>query len=476
MVKAGGSLVKLPKIDHSMAIAESAEGMKEREVHAFTIYEDQTFVAVLSWNGAHVALHLYKVGLKPDLTVTRTHVLHTPFTGGGVALSVVDDLIFTHNQSSGTSVFFDVGLSGESDGHIVHHNPISTPVTLGESSGSYPASWVMFVPDIVIDAKKGFMWEVKILLNDITQMKKTGFELPKVVGFLLQREKAKNVLLDVLYDWCSDPVQEELHAIGTAFNLINREYRGYLDSQMKMNLALPLSPFMRESHSCIDFGRQSDDDLDLVNLKSKVILDQADLYSNFFSPMLEAVCNHSNSKEKRKKIKRMVAILLEYSRSLEEHRIPVQHFLNELLINLLVQNSCWYQLHQLLQYLVIADSKPLACLLLSLENVYPPACQLALDMLSRLRNSVEEICEILLSKKRVLSALQFASDRGLLNSESFRSRKFLAAATSGIDMTKDTLDAESRLVFYSTYNFFKQRNLIQRGCEDYTEFYEKLFN
>ena len=63
--------------------------------------------------------------------------------------------------------------------------------------------------------------------------------------------------------------------------------------------------------------------------------------------------------------------------------ISFQHFLNELLINLLVRQKSFFLLHQLLQYHVISDSKPLACLLLSLENVYPASYQLALDMLAR---------------------------------------------------------------------------------------------
>ena len=58
-----------------------------------------------------------------------------------------------------------------------------------------------------------------------------------------------------------------------------------------------------------------------------------------------------------------------------------QHYLYELVINTLVYHSCFYQLHQFLQYHVLSDSKPLACLMLSLESVYPPAHQLALDML-----------------------------------------------------------------------------------------------
>lgn len=101
--------------------------------------------------------------------------------------------------------------------------------------------------------------------------------------------------------------------------------------------------------------------------------------------------------------------LLEYIRSLADLQIPAQHFLYELLINCLVLTDSYYQLHQLLQYHGVADSKPLACLLLSLENVYPAAPQLALDMLERLGTAKEEISEILLSKGEVLSSLRYAA-------------------------------------------------------------------
>lgn len=52
-------------------------------------------------------------------------------------------------------------------------------------------------------------------------------------------------------------------------------------------------------------------------------------------------------------------ILLEYIRSLTDYNIPVQHCIHELLINTLVLNKDFQQLHQILQYHVIADSKPL---------------------------------------------------------------------------------------------------------------------
>ena len=37
----------------------------------------------------------------------------------------------------------------------------------------------------------------------------------------------------------------------------------------------------------------------------------------------------------------------------------LQHYLYELIINVLVHNNCFYQLHQFLQYHVLSDSKPL---------------------------------------------------------------------------------------------------------------------
>jgi hypothetical protein len=96
----------------------------------------------------------------------------------------------------------------------------------------------------------------------------------------------------------------------------------------------------------------------------------------------------------------MVAVLTEYIRSLNFNHIKVEPFLHEMLINFLVRNNRFYQLHQLLQYHVVSDSVHVACQLLSLENTYPPAYQLALDMLKRLHTH-EEILEVLLTKQHV---------------------------------------------------------------------------
>jgi len=78
----------------------------------------------------------------------------------------------------------------------------------------------------------------------------------------------------------------------------------------------------------------------------------------------------------------------------------VYHYIYELVINLLVSNNRCYQLHQLMQYHVVRDSEHVACLLLSLVPKYPPAYQLAIDMLKRL-GTYEDIVEVLLVKQQV---------------------------------------------------------------------------
>ena len=113
-------------------------------------------------------------------------------------------------------------------------------------------------------------------------------------------------------------------------------------------------------------------------------MDQSDMYTHVLSVFVD-----SNDIPP----KRLVAVLIDYIRSLNQQRITVQHYLYEILINTLVLCNGFYQLHQLLQYHVISDSKPLACLMLSLEAGYPPAHQLALDMLKRLGTANEEIVE-----------------------------------------------------------------------------------
>ena len=65
----------------------------------------------------------------------------------------------------------------------------------------------------------------------------------------------------------------------------------------------------------------------LISLISQVILDQADLYTNLFSPLVEDFLSDrdvSSLDDSKPRPTRIVAIVMEYLRSREERQIPVQ--------------------------------------------------------------------------------------------------------------------------------------------------------
>ena len=57
----------------------------------------------------------------------------------------------------------------------------------------------------------------------------------------------------------------------------------------------------------------------------------------------------------------------------------------------------------------------MACLLLSLETVYPHARQMALDMMARLGTATLEIVEILLEQGDVVTALNYGKKEETCN-------------------------------------------------------------
>lgn len=97
------------------------------------------------------------------------------------------------------------------------------------------------------------------------------------------------------------------------------------------------------------------------------------------------------------------SLLVAYIRALARRKQQPQHQLSRLLVTTLVRRGKMSDLHQLIRHGAVADSKPLACLLLSLGNVHEGSTQLALDMLARL-GAVSEIHEVLFGQDAVLAA------------------------------------------------------------------------
>ncbi|RLU14782.1 hypothetical protein DMN91_012669 [Ooceraea biroi] len=431
-------------------------------VYVYTIHK---------WNDDHKKSHMLKLDV-----------------GGRFAINVVDNLIIVHHQASKTSMIFDIMLSGVSDGTVMHHTSVAVAKPIKPFNLKVPGATLSdqifpklgcFQPNIIIDVKLGCLWYIELRLETLVKLITDKIVL---VEFLMQRSNAKQILIQVLQSFMTQlPVS--LMEMPIIFDKLNSVYRNYLENEIQnqvtwqaFSLSLSLSTTSGNViHTCADFiyqlqmGTPLQNNVKNVttiadNFKYKLLLDQSDMYSHILSKFPE------NTIEP----KMVIWVLLEYIRSLAEHEIPVQHYLHELVITTLVHRKAYYQLHQLLQYHVVADSKPLACLLLSLENLYPAAHQLALDMLKRLGNAHEEIIEVLLSKD--ISCPPYGKVRSdpLHLSSLVSARKFLEAAKATDDAT----------LFHSVFKFFEQRNLrlhnttaFTRGehCQPYVQHFKYLF-
>lgn len=478
----GGYVYKLHKLEFD------GHELNDRDVAIVQLY-GRTYVAVIlhgkraTGNTSGDELHLFALSFKGGSggspSVSKTFVLKVPgeSSGGGLALNCVDDVLMVHSQPLFKTFFFDLCSTGDSDGTVtyllpaatgVFENPSDSSSTTSSSSDStslppspYASGWVTFQPDVVVDAKQGLMWKVRLSVASAEKLLEAIPDPARLVSFLKRREGAKGIMLQVLLRLCSD-TSIHVRTIGGLLDQLNAEYRLHVNARMQQQMALPTSTSFSSARQAIrqtlsptspsapsptgGSEVQQDKNRRTSAQTTKVVIDQADLFASLFSPMLEV----NNLPRKR-----LEAILMEYFRSLEEHKLSPQYFLCELVINLLVTSRQWFQLHVLLQYRVIPDSKPLACLLLSLESAYEPALQLAMDMLHRLRNSADEICEVLLSKGLVVNAVKYAAANNL---DHLPVRKFLEAASQN----------EDKSVFFNVFQSFEVKNVIPKSC--YQEF------
>ncbi|XP_018058779.1 PREDICTED: uncharacterized protein C18orf8 [Atta colombica] len=460
-----GNLHKLTKFEIEHNVTKPGKlAVSERDVALAVLYGTPCIILLRHQPGVNRSMgtaFVYVYTVHKMMTIKKSHMLKLD-VGGRFAINVVDNLIIVHHQASKTSMIFDIMMSGVSDGTVMHHTSITTakPIksfnlkvpgaTLSDQTYQpcqlYSPNWVVFQPNIIIDVKLGCLWYIELRLEALVTLITDKVLL---VEFLMQRSNAKQILIQVLQSFITQlPVS--LMEMPTVFDKLNIVYRNYLENEIQNQMGTPLQNNVKNVTTVAE------------NFKYKLLLDQSDMYSHILSKFPE------NTIEP----KMIVWVLLEYIRSLTEYGIPVQHYLYELVITTLVHRKAYYQLHQLLQYHVVADSKPLACLLLSLENLYPAAHQLALDMLKRLGNAHEEIIEVLLSKGHILAALRYVRSVGMADQVS--ARKFLEAAKATDDAT----------LFHSVFKFFEQRNLrlhnttaFTKGehCQSYVQHFKYLF-
>lgn len=436
--------------------------LMEREVMVVKLY-GTLYVAVmrnsaLSGQGAEVLLYQ----LLMEAPARLAHCLSIDMSGR-FTLSVVDNLVVAHHQGMKTSLLFDISYEGEQQTATGsrRHQPMLAPLSIaptkmeirkrrsgggggggGERSLTpqsltprelvpelYSPKWVFFPPNIIVDAQHGVMWQLQLNLRAVSNMMTDKCIL---LQFLLMRKGGQEVILQVFHDSLEPGRQSSLSVLGGMFDQISHAYKSMLTP-------------------------------DTSSKKYEVSISQKDIYTQVFVPFVD---------RKDMQYKFLVAVAVEYIRSLNKLAIMVEHFLLEMIMNMLIENKCYYQLHQFLQYHVISDSKPLAFLLLSRELVYPPATQLAMDMFKRLQTADSEIIDILLTRGQILTALRFIKSSDMVDTVS--ARQFLEAAANEDDKS----------LFYTVYTFFVARNIRLRRkpefppdehCQPHEALFKKWF-
>ena len=456
-------IIRLPKIEVELGLSRDQKAtLKERDVFIMNLYST-VYVSVIrnSSQGPGLGSEILLYQLSHDGQSKLTHILNVDIPGR-CTLSVVDNLVVVHHQGSKTSMIYDISFGGSVFGTIMKHNAVLAPLPVApaviyvrEKTGSktpsprvlydqtmassdnpvtsvspelYSSKWIFFQPDVVIDAQYGVIWLLKLNLTAISNMMT---DKCNVIQLLLMRNGGKDVIIDVCRECLEPGRQANLALLGAMFDQLNHAYKTLGGS------ANDLTP-----------GRRYRNALGQREIYTQVLVpfsDRADMPYHY-----------------------LVAVTIEYIRSLHKFSIAVEHFLFELVMTVLIENKCFYQLHQFLQYHIISDSKPLALLLLSKELVYSPATQLAMDMFKRLGTADSEIIDILISRGQILSALRFVKSSGKIDTIS--ARVFLEAAANEDD----------RMLFYTVYKFFEERNLRLRKRKDFPADeqcmeYEQLF-
>uniref|UniRef100_A0A4W5P2V5 Regulator of MON1-CCZ1 n=1 Tax=Hucho hucho TaxID=62062 RepID=A0A4W5P2V5_9TELE len=444
-----GTMSKMPKFEIELPVVPKPAklNLTERDIAVATIY-GQLYVMYLKHHSrttdspcAEVVLYQ----LPREGSCKKTNVLKLNTTGK-FALNVVDNLVVVHHQSSQTSIIFDIKLREPDCAFNVHQpvlpgrsiHPYRIPLTGPAAVATQPpvpcelysSSWSVFQPDIIISASQGYLWYLQVKLPPTVNLLQ---DKGKLMDFLLRRRDCKMVILSVCAQMLNGGDKGGLPVVATVFDKLNQVYKEYLEAEQTYTVAMESGP----SRGSAARDRP---------VRTQAVIDQSDMYTHVLS---------SFSEKKDTSHKFIIAVLMEYIRSLNQVQITVQHYLYELVIKMLVQHNLFYMLHQFLQYHVLSDSKPLACLLLSLESTYPPAHQLSLDMLKRLSTANDEIVEVLLSRQQVLGALRFIRSVG--GHDNISARKFLDAARQTAD----------QMLFYTIFRFFEQRNLRLRGSPSF---------
>lgn len=311
-----------------------------------------------SLNG-YSEIAMYK--LLTDNPAKKTNILKIDLASR-FTLSIIDELVIVHDRASYSSMIFDIKMPGEFDGYVTCNYPVIKKASIQrfsqqEATGAlastddqpsadvYSMNWIMFLPNIIIDAKLGLFWYIELnLLNsntlDLRVFREIKDDYLKLIEFLLNRRNTKRHVIKA----CQIAIQEKvsLKIIGQIFNKINELYKLYLLLVANLNTNQSSMEVSGASVAVASVSLEASVGVNNPQLKDLAIVDQLDMHNEVLYSLVEDAPEDVDSKY-------TIAILVEYFRSLNEQRIPVEHVLYKLLVDALIKSNRQQQLHQYLQ-------------------------------------------------------------------------------------------------------------------------------
>lgn len=318
LVQKPGTLTKLASIQIE------DEGVTERDVNTGTLLGTPAILILRTTRNRNLEIWVY---LLEGPAFQKTHILKLGFSGR-VAISIIDSMIIVHHQTLKVSLIFDTAMKGEPDSNnksVMIHSPlvpgksikpftIKMPsVSLKESSMNvdlYSPNWVIFQPDIIIDVKLGYLFNLSLAINKISICDKI-----KLVDFLMHRKKEKALLISVLVQMVSpDDSNDSVHLpiLEAIFDKLNKVYKQRLDHDMLRMQALPSPSTFKTFSTPVPA---------LPQLPNEIVIEQNDVLQ-----ILNTIID-KNILEK---------ILMAYIFSIVKHSISVEYDLSKVLVMTLV--------------------------------------------------------------------------------------------------------------------------------------------
>ena len=169
--------------------------VKDKDVRLLSIYEGFYLSVVVSDTRE---INLYCI---QNDTVSLSHVLSEVDTGGVMDIHTIDNVILVHSQSMSRSKLYDLHLDSPNPQLCSPALPPTQITGPDYAAVSYSPNWVVFLPNILVDARNGKMMAVTMKVSGVNlpDIKDLGDpELLRLFRFLLNRELGKAPLIQVL--------------------------------------------------------------------------------------------------------------------------------------------------------------------------------------------------------------------------------------------------------------------------------------